>query len=341
MPAIAILILALLLAAPAEAASPSPAKSRRPHRHAVHGSDTSAPIRPDAVNDSAMAEPVRAGSSASAILRAQILLARAHFSCGEIDARYGANLRGAISDFQTAHGLSPSATVDEGTWRILNADTAPALVRAPIASEDVAGPFAPTPEDMMEKARLPALPYASPLEGIAEKYHSSPALLQKLNPRARFDREGEEILTPNVLVSAPEKAASVVVSRSRLTVAALDAGGKVLARYPATIGSEHDPLPLGKWKILGVARNPPFRYNPDLFWDAKETQGKAQIAPGPNNPVGVAWIDLSREHYGIHGTPEPSQIGKTQSHGCIRLTNWDVAELSKMVAPGTPALLEE
>jgi lipoprotein-anchoring transpeptidase ErfK/SrfK len=112
-------------------------------------------------------------------------------------------------------------------------------------------------------------------------------------------------------------------------------------QHPATTGSEHDPLPLGKWKILGVARNPPFDYNPDLFWDAKEMQEKAHIAPGPNNPIGVAWIDLSREHYGIDGTPEPSQIGKTESHGCVRLTNWDVSELSKMVAPGTPALFEE
>jgi lipoprotein-anchoring transpeptidase ErfK/SrfK len=90
-----------------------------------------------------------------------------------------------------------------------------------------------------------------------------------------------------------------------------------------------------------VAKNPPFHYNPDLFWDAKQNEGKATIAPGPNNPVGVAWIDLSKEHYGIHGTPEPSQIGKTQSHGCIRLTNWDVTELASIVGPGTPANLEE
>ena len=341
MPAIAILALALFLAAPADAASVRPAKDHRPHRHAAHKPDASASIHPDAVNDSVPAEPVRPGSSASAILRAQILLARAHFSCGEIDARYGANLHGAISDFQTARGLPPSGAVDEATWRILNAETAPALVRATIASEDVVGPFTPIPEDMMDKAKLPALPYCSALEGIAEKYHSSPALIQKLNPGARFDREGEEILVPNVLVPPPEKAASVAVSKSRRTVTALDAGGRILARYPATIGSEHDPLPLGRWKVLGVAKNPPFHYNPDLFWDAKETQEKAHIAPGPNNPVGVAWIDLSREHYGIHGTPEPSQIGKTESHGCIRLTNWDVAELSKMVAPGTPALLED
>ena len=296
---------------------------------------------PRAVNDPGLTDTVGPGSAGAAVLRAQILLARAHFSCGEIDARYGANLRGAIEDFQKAHGLAASGVVQEETWKVLNADTAPALVRAAITPEDVAGPFAAVPEDMMEKAKLPALSYSSPLEAIAEKYHASPALLQKLNPGSRFARAGEEILAPNVIVPPPEMAASVVVSKSRHSVVALDAEGRILSRYPATSGSEHDPLPIGNWKILGVGLNPPFHYNPDLFWDAKGSDGKATIAPGPNNPVGVAWLDLSKEHYGIHGTPEPSLIGKTQSHGCIRLTNWDIAELSKMVGPGTPAILEE
>ena len=296
-----------------------------------------------AVNNPALAQVVGPGSSGSAVLRAQILLARAHFSCGEIDARYGANLRGAIADFQAAHGLAGSGIVEEKTWKILNTDRdmAPALVRLAIAPEDIAGPFTPVPEDMMEKAKLSALSYSSPLGAIAEKYHASPALLQKLNPGSGFDRAGEEILAPNVIVQPPGKAASIVVSKSRHSVSALDAEGKILSRYPATSGSEHDPLPIGKWKILGVGRNPSFHYSPDLFWDAKGSDEKARIAPGPNNPVGVAWIDLSKEHYGIHGTPEPSQVGKTQSHGCIRLTNWDVTELSNMVGPGTPAILEE
>ncbi|HKA37105.1 MAG TPA: L,D-transpeptidase [Thermoanaerobaculia bacterium] len=288
-----------------------------------------------------MAETVGPGASANAILRAQVLLARAHFSCGEIDGRYGTNLERAISDYQAARGLPETGKVDAETWRALDAESAPALVRVQVAPEDVAGPFEQVPEEMMEKSKLAALNYSSPLEGIAEKYHSSPALLKKLNPGASFDRAGEEVVVPNVQVPPPEKAASVSVSRSRRTVAARDASGRILARYPATIGSEHDPLPLGKWKVLGVAKNPPFHYNPNLFWDAKENDGKARIAPGPNNPVGVAWIDLDKEHYGIHGSPEPSQIGKTQSHGCIRLTNWDVTELAAIVGPGTPAILEE
>src|SRR5262249_42075723 len=243
--------------------------------------------------------------------------------------------------YQAAHGVPETGKVDAETWKALDADSAPALVTVQVAAEDVAGPFEKIPEDMMEKAGLSALNYSSPLEGIAEKYHSSPALLKKLNPSASFDRAGEEIVVPNVQAPPPEKAASVRVSKSRRTVSALETSGRVIARYPATIGSEHDPLPIGKWKITGVPTTPPFHYNPSLFWDAKENDGKARIAPGPNNPVGVAWIDLSREHYGIHGTPEPSQIGKTQSHGCIRLTNWDVTELAAVVGPGTPANPEE
>jgi lipoprotein-anchoring transpeptidase ErfK/SrfK len=114
-----------------------------------------------------------------------------------------------------------------------------------------------------------------------------------------------------------------------------------MARYPASVGSEHDPLPVGNWKIKGVAKNPPFHYNPALFWDADPGHSKAKIAPGPNNPVGVVWIDLTKDHYGIHGTPEPGKIGYTQSHGCIRLTNWDAMKLAQVVGPGTPAVLKE
>jgi lipoprotein-anchoring transpeptidase ErfK/SrfK len=139
----------------------------------------------------------------------------------------------------------------------------------------------------------------------------------------------------------PGPAARVVVSKSESSVRAFDAEGKLLAFYVATIGSEHDPLPVGEWKIRGVSRNPIFNYNPQLFWDAKPEHTRAKIKPGPNNPVGVVWIDLDKEHYGIHGTPEPSRVGHTTSHGCIRLTNWDAAELAAIVKPGVPAVLEE
>ena len=182
------------------------------------------------------------------------------------------------------------------------------------------------PEDMMDKSKLQALSYESVIEALAERFHASPMLLTLMNPNATFQTAGEQILVPNVTTAPPPKAARVIVDKSDRSVTALDAQGKVIAYYPATIGSNRDPLPIGKWKINGVQNNPTFHYNPNLFWDADPSHSKAKIPSGPNNPVGVVWIDLSKEHYGIHGTPEPKTIGKTQSHGCIRLTNWDAVE---------------
>ncbi|MEO8743410.1 MAG: L,D-transpeptidase, partial [Lysobacteraceae bacterium] len=163
-----------------------------------------------------------------------------------------------------------------------------------------------------------------------------------LNPGKDFATAGDIIVVPDVTATvALPKGAKVVVDKSDSTVTLLDAAGKTLAQYPASTGSVHDSLPIGTWKIQGVAKNPTFHYNPALFWDADPKNAKATLPAGPNNPVGVVWIDLSKPHYGIHGTPEPSKIGKTESHGCIRLTNWDASELSQAVSPGMPAILQE
>ena len=294
-------------------------------------------LSPDVVNDSALT-----GSDTAALLRAQVLLERARYSPGEIDARNGTNTRIALTGFQKQNGLEVSGKLDDPTWAALNQDSAPVLVAYTVTAEDVAGPFAEIPTDMMEKSELEALGYSSALEGLAEKFHSSPKLLQQLNPGASFEAAGEELQVPSVESAEPlAKAAKVVVDKSDSTVSLMDAEDKVLAQFPASTGSEHDPLPIGDWKVQGVAKDPTFHYNPDLFWDADPEHAKAKIPPGPNNPVGVVWVDLSKEHYGIHGTPEPSKIGKTESHGCIRLTNWSIAEVAEAVAPGTPAVLQE
>ncbi|PYQ08852.1 MAG: murein L,D-transpeptidase [Acidobacteria bacterium] len=280
-------------------------------------------------------------SSARTPLRLQVLLDRAHFSPGEIDGAAGGNTSRALDAFRRERGSRSRGPVSEEDWSALESDKAPTLVDYTLTEKDVKGPYQRNiPEDMMERAKLDALSYTSPLEALGERFHASPKLLRALNAGRGFARAGEVVQVPNVHTEAPGKAAKVVVTEADQSVVALDGRGRVLARFPATMGSEHDPLPIGTWKINGVSKDPPFFYNPDLFWDAKGDQSKAKIAPGPNNPVGVVWIDLSKEHYGIHGTPEPSKIGKTESHGCIRLTNWDAEELSRMVSPGMPAILE-
>jgi lipoprotein-anchoring transpeptidase ErfK/SrfK len=296
---------------------------------------------PAIVNNAATMDVLDKDAEGSAVLRAQILLSRAHFSVGEIDGRMGTNALHAVAGFRAARGLPAGESVDADVWKALNSDTAMALAANTISPDDVAGPFVTIPASMMLKAKLKHLGYSSALEGIAEEYHIAPTLLQQLNPSTNFTVAGQKFYAPNAMPAMNEKAARVTVSKSDSTVKVLNADGKVIAQYPCTSGSEHDPLPIGEWQVNSVLKNPKFNYNPDLFWDAKPSDSKATIAAGPNNPVGVVWIDLSKEHYGIHGTPSPGLIGHTESHGCIRLTNWDAMELAGMVDKGTPVSLIE
>jgi lipoprotein-anchoring transpeptidase ErfK/SrfK len=275
-------------------------------------------------------------------LQTQVMLDRAGFSPGEIDGRLGTSTSRAMDAF-VKNGGKPDATV-------------PALVPYTITPEDAAGPFTPDePEDMMEKAKLPALGYRDLVEALGERFHVSPALLKLLNPGAAF-AAGDQIRVPNVADTVKPVAApgggrtadpnnpatlTVTVRKSSSDLVLADAAGHVLMYAPVTTGSEHDPLPIGEWKVNGVQRNPTFQYNPALFWDAEPSHAKAKIPAGPNNPVGVVWVDISRPHYGLHGTPEPSAIGKTTSHGCVRLTNWDAQKLADLVKPGTKVLFTE
>jgi lipoprotein-anchoring transpeptidase ErfK/SrfK len=293
------------------------------------------------INDPQNHEPVNPDIAGSAVIRAQILLDRAHFSPGEIDGRWGDNLRVGIVGYQAARMLNSSGIVDDETWKALDADSAQAVVPYTITPDDVAGPFVKIPHDMMAQAKLKSLGYQSAAEKLGERFHISPALLARLNPGKTVSKAGEVVMVPNVARGYVVAADKVVVSKNNRTVSAYGADGMLLAQYPATMGSEHDPLPIGDWKITEVDHYPWFHYNPALFWDAKSKDAKAKIAPGPNNPVGVVWLSLSKEHYGIHGSPEPSRIGHTESHGCIRLTNWDAEELSKMVKVTTAAILQE
>jgi lipoprotein-anchoring transpeptidase ErfK/SrfK len=266
------------------------------------------------------------------MLRLQVQLDAAHFPAGEIDGAAGLNTRRALAALHhsTCNG-TPAAPRHEER---------PALTTYVIREEDAAGPIAPVPDDLMEKAKLEALVYTSIVEALAERFHASPRLLRELNPRSSF-AAGETIRVPNVQRETLPRAAKVVVDVSDRSVTLLDRDDCRLARYPASMGSDKDPLPVGTWKVTEKLRDPVFFYNPELFWDADPGHSTAKLPPGPNNPVGVVWIGLSKEHLGIHGTPEPSTIARTQSHGCIRLTNWDAAELAQSVSVGTPVILQE
>jgi lipoprotein-anchoring transpeptidase ErfK/SrfK len=272
----------------------------------------------------------------SEVLATQIALDRAGFSPGEIDGRQGKNLQRAVEAYQRSH---------EEPLPLLG-DVAP-LVDYTISDADVAGPFTPDiPANLPDQAALDALNYRTPLEAIAERFHSSPALLKQLNPEAAFQKTGERIIVPNVAaapnaIPAPAADITVFVTKSTSALTIEDAKGQILFHAPVTSGSVHDPLPIGTWKVTGVQRNPKFHYNPQLFWDATPGDRKATLQPGPNNPVGVVWIDLSKPHYGIHGTPEPSKIGHVESHGCVRMTNWDADRLAQSVKPGTRVVFRE
>jgi len=276
----------------------------------------------------------------------QVLLDRQGFSPGSIDGKPGDNLTHAIAALQSARNLPTTREPDCETWHSLGGDHAePTLATYVITPQDVEGPFEPNiPRQLVEQAKLPALGYRTPVELIAERFHTSPAMLTRLNEGVAFEA-GREIKVPSVLPFDPGTKPStdplaqqltIQVTREDSALRAIGPNGAVVFYAPVTTGSEHDPLPIGDWKVLGQRWYPPFHYNPTLFWDAKPGDSKTTIKPGPNNPVGVVWIALSREHYGLHGTPEPENVGHTQSHGCVRMTNWDAARVAALVKPGTP-----
>lgn len=268
-------------------------------------------------------------------LRAQVLLERAWFSPGEIDSAWGSKSRRALAGFQQSRGLAVTGELDAATWSALEADGAPTLVEYTITAADVAGPFAPTPAGFMAKSRMKSIPYQSAAEALGEKFHASPALLKRLNPGVALDVAGGTLQVPNVRDIAPlPQAAKVEVAKGDAVLRLLDAEGRAYAQFPITSGSARFPLPIGEWTIRGVAPDPWYNYDPKLIENSRRGDRKALLPPGPNGPVGTMWIALSKPHYGIHGTPEPHLIGRTQSSGCVRLTNWSANAVGAAVAPG-------
>jgi lipoprotein-anchoring transpeptidase ErfK/SrfK len=281
----------------------------------------------------------------------QVLLDRQGFSPGQIGRTSSVTLRRALTAFQTARHVAAAGKPDCDTWRALDGDTSPpTIVRYEISADDAAGPFTERiPAGLDKQADLPALEYRSILELLSERFHAAPSLLISMNRGIKF-AAGRTIKVPGVTpfdaTAKPVRDVSagditIEVTREDSALRATRADGTVVLFAPVTSGSEHDPLPIGDWKVTGVAWRPVFHYNPDLFWDAKPKDEKATLKAGPNNPVGIVWIGLNLEHYGLHGTPEPGRIGVTESHGCVRLTNWDAARIAALVKPGTAVLFRE
>ena len=272
----------------------------------------------------------------NALLRAEVLLARAHFSPGVIDGQDGGNLKNAIAAFEAAHDLPVDGAMDDRVWAELAKDTRPALTDYVITPEDVKGPFlARIPTDMTELAKLPAIGFTTPAEALAETFHMDEALLKALNPGVDFSVAGARIVVAALGADKlPATVTRVEVDKTKRQVRAYG-GETLLAVYPATVGSTERPAPQGDWAVRTVATNPTYTYDPSRLTFGKAAQGKLTIKAGPNNPVGSTWIDLTKDTYGIHGTPDPRLVGKTASHGCVRLTNWDVRQLSQAVKKGT------
>lgn len=278
-------------------------------------------------------------------VRLQVLLDRAHFSPGEIDGRFGENARKALRAYAEARQLPSSDELTDDVWKALQADARPPMATYTITDKDVAGPFLrKLPSKMEDMKDIPTLGYTSPREGLAEKFHMSEQLLAALNPGRHFDRAGETIAvvdTSDGSNAAPAKADRVEIDKKRQTVKLLDKSNVLIGFYPASVGSEEKPSPSGTLKVTEIDPNPTYRYNPAYHFKGVHARRPFKIRPGPNNPVGTMWINLSADGYGIHGTPSPQNISKGQSHGCVRLTNWDAERVAASVAKGTPVAFVE
>jgi lipoprotein-anchoring transpeptidase ErfK/SrfK len=299
------------------------------------------PLTPDSVNAADLsavpAELPAADHSAkaeAAIVKLEIMLDRAGASPGVIDGFDGDNLHKAVRAFEAMAGLTVDGKVSSDVIGKLQTGN-PLIGSYTITDKDVADLVPEIPTDYAEMAKLKFLGFTRVTEELGERFHMDEDLLKALNPQAKFVT-GESIAVADPGPDEEAQVAKIEADKGDRQVRAYDADGKLLAAYPATIGSDDNPSPTGTHLVDAIVHMPNYTYNPDVNFTQGNNTEKLIIPPGPNGPVGSVWIDLTEPTFGIHGTPEPSKIDKTNSHGCVRLTNWDAEELSKMVAKGVP-----
>ncbi|WP_379921175.1 L,D-transpeptidase [Erythrobacter sp. R86502] len=356
-------------------------------------SNTAAATRDDngadsmASNDNATGGDAIADTDPRPVMQAQVVLERLGFGPGVIDGAKGASLTNAVKGFQESRGLEVTGEFDTATMEALSQWRTISATRIVTIPQDWGQlTFETLPESPADQAKLEKLGYESLTEKLAERFHTTPAVLAQLNPggkpagadgatpsaaatpenanNAPVFTAGQKVRVPNigadriaadsidnkdwletlrslgVGTNQPE-VARILVDESEGWLKAFDENDKLVAMFTVTTGSQNDPLPIGNWDVKGKAYNPTYAYDPKLLRGAPDSDEKQQLPPGPNGPVGVVWIDLSKEHYGIHGTPAPDTIGTAQSNGCVRLTNWDAARLAQMVSGSTKVVFQK
>lgn len=307
-----------------------------------NGKESLKKLTPEQINNAPIAVPIKGDVNGPSVLKTQVYLDRLDFSVGVLDGRWGRNSAIALWWFQRARGINATepGAVDEQTFRVLaeGAGGVPALVSRTLSEDDVKGPFVTVPEEMYDKAELDCLCYESKLEKLAERFHTTQEFLERINPDVKFSelKAGDKIWVPNVrepLTQDRPDIARVVVSLRGNTFNAFDAAGNLIFHAPTTVGSKYDPSPNETVTVKKIVHDPHFHYQPKLFSEVPDSDPEANLNPGPNSPVGVVWIALSKAHFGIHGTSDPDSIGYASSHGCVRLANWDAQEVARRISP--------
>lgn len=275
-------------------------------------------------------------------LALQVLLDRQNLSCNCVDGMWGARTEIALVTWQTLNGLPVTGVPDAAVLQALGGATN-VLARYMVTEADLTNSIAAVPAEWEERAKLPALKYETIQEMLAEKGHTSQRAIERLNPGVAWPNPpaGTEVTLPDCSSSVSAKAGSLRIALTRMEITAFDAEGKMIALFPCSIARDKSRRPAGELCVKNVAPNPTYLYDPQMFVPDGPKASKLVIPPGPNNPVGLAWIGLSLQGYGMHGTPIPEKIGRAESHGCFRLANWNAVKLIKMVRPGVPVIVEE